>query len=160
MFKKLTASFVIFWLSSHALADCQDVTLDRCSGNAGIPPFQTLTLSSEETCQEYCHTVFTEMCTFFIYDREQDSCQLFDFDSDVYASSCTIVGGTPMPSLTECQNSGDKCLVRTNLDLNILILILIVTKTSQSCYNIDKIWILIWCLYKKLYQLTHAVVTR
>ena len=119
MFKKLTASFVIFCLSAHALADCQDVTLDRCSGNAGIPPFQTLTLSSEETCQEYCHTVFTEICTFFIYDREQDSCQLFDFDSEVYASSCTIVGGTPMPSLTQCQNSGDKCLVRTYLELNI-----------------------------------------
>ena len=119
MFKKLTASFVIFCLFANALADCQDVTLDRCSGNPGIPPFQTLTLSSEETCQEYCHTVFTEICTFFIYDREQDSCQLFDFDSEIYASSCTIIGGTPLPSLTECQNSGDKCLVRTNLELNV-----------------------------------------
>ena len=142
MFKKLTASLVIFCLYTHASADCQDVTLDRCSGNAGIPPFQTLTLSSEETCQEYCHTVFTEMCTFFIYDREQDSCQLFDFDSDVYASSCTIVGGTPMPSLTECQNSGDKCLVRTGLELNVYLNTfskLILTKTSQSCCNIRKI---------------------
>ena len=88
MFKKLTASFVIFCLSAHALADCQDVTLDRCSGNEGIPPFQTLTLSSEETCQEYCHTVFMEICTFFIYDREQDSCHLFDFPADTKRVFC------------------------------------------------------------------------
>ena len=120
MFKQLIASFVILSLAKLALADCQDVTLDRCSGNAEIPPFETLTLPSAEDCQEYCRDVFTDMCTFFIYDRQQVFCQLFDYDPDVYASSCALIGGTPNPSLTECQESNDECLVRTILEFSVL----------------------------------------
>ena len=118
MFKQLIASLVILSLAKLALADCQDVTLDRCSGNAEIPPFETLTLPSAEDCQEYCRDIFTDVCTFFIYDRQQVFCQLFDYDPDVYASSCALIGGTPNPSLTECQESNDKCLVRTILEFS------------------------------------------
>ena len=120
MYKQLLSSFVIFCLATNALADCQDVTLDRCSGNEETPPFETLTLPSAEDCQEYCRDVFTDVCTFFIYDRQQVFCQLFDNVPDIYASSCALIGGTPNPSLTECQESNDECLVRTILEFSVL----------------------------------------
>ena len=108
MFKQLLTIFFNVCLAIQALADCQDITLDYCIGN---PPFQTLKLSSEENCQEFCSQGFTNVCTFFIHDRQQDLCQLFDYDSQEYADSCALIAATPTPTLTECQESDDECLV-------------------------------------------------
>jgi len=100
----------IFWtvcLTKQVFADCFDITLDSCIGD---PPFQSLRLASEENCQQYCRQVFPNICTFFIYDRQQGVCQLFDYDSQEYADSCDIIAATPIPSLTECQESQEDCL--------------------------------------------------
>ena len=108
MFKEL---FTIFWtvcLTKQVFADCLDITLDSCIGD---PPFQSLKLASEENCQQYCRQVFPNVCTFFIYDRQQGNCQLFDYDSQEYANSCALIAATPTPSLVECAKSDETCLV-------------------------------------------------
>ena len=109
MSKQLLTVFSIVCLATQALADCQDITLDSCVGD---PPFQTLKLASEENCQQYCSQVFPDVCTFFIYDRQQDICQLFDYDPQAYADSCALIAATPTPSLAECRASDEECLVR------------------------------------------------
>merc|ERR1711962_1734665 len=107
MFKQSLAVFSIVCLATQALADCQDITLDSCVGD---PPFQTLKLASEENCQQYCSQVFPDVCTFFIYDRQQDICQLYDYDSQAYADSCALIAATPTPALAECVASDEECL--------------------------------------------------
>ena len=109
MFKQSLAVFSIVCLATQAHADCQDITLDSCVGD---PPFQTLKLASEENCQQYCSQVFPDVCTFFIYDRQQDICQLYDYDSQAYADSCALIAATPTPALAECVASDEECLVR------------------------------------------------
>ena len=108
MLKQLVTIFWNTCLALQILADCQDTTLDYCVGN---PPFQTLKLSSEENCQEFCSQVFPNVCTFFIHNRQQDLCQLFDYDAQEYVDSCEFIAATPTPNLTECQQSDDECLV-------------------------------------------------
>jgi len=107
MFKQSLTLFSIVCLAAQAHADCQDITLDSCVGD---PPFQTLKLASEENCQQYCSQVFPDVCTFFIYDRQQDICQLFDYDPQAYADSCALIAATPTPSLAECRASDEECL--------------------------------------------------
>ena len=109
MSKQLLTVFSIVCLATQALADCRDITLDSCTGD---PPFQTLKQASEENCQQYCSQIFPSVCEFFIYDRQQDICQLFDYDPQAYADSCALIAATPTPSLAECRASDEECLVR------------------------------------------------
>ena len=97
------------YLTTKVYADCHDITLDYCIGN---PPFQVLKLSREQDCQEFCSQIFPDVCTFFIHDRQQDLCQLYDYDPQEYADSCDLIAGTPTPSLAECKELNDNCLVR------------------------------------------------
>ena len=133
MFKQLLTFFSIVCLATQALADCQDLTLDSCIGD---PPFQTLKLASEENCQQYCSQVFPDVCTFFIYDREQDICQLYDYDSHEYADSCALIAATPTPSLTECRSSDEECLVRYNENKSLIESKLEVSDFSKSKHTI------------------------
>ena len=66
----------------------------------------------EAACQLYCSGVYEGQCTFFIYDRKQSLCELFDSEVEDFAGSCNRLGGTPSPSLASCQDSDDECLVR------------------------------------------------
>ena len=61
---------------------------------------------------KYNTQVFPDVCTFFIYDRQQDICQLYDYDSQAYADSCALIAATPTPALAECVASDEECLVR------------------------------------------------
>ena len=112
MSSKLLFIFLIVFLAKQAFADCQDLTLDDCAASA---PFETLKdLGEEETCQLFCREIFVGVCTFFLYDRMEDICQLYNYEPGDYAAACSILGGTPTPKLADCQTSTDECLVRTN----------------------------------------------
>ena len=92
----------------QTISGCNDLTFDKCNGE---PPFLTLTLSNEKVCQTFCNEIFHD-CIFFIYDRQHDICQLYDYDSQKYVESCALVAATPVPSLDKCKSLDDDCLVR------------------------------------------------
>ena len=108
---KLLFIFLNVFLAKEAFADCQDLTLDDCAASA---PFETLKdLGEDETCQLFCREIFAGVCTFFLYDRMEDICQLYNYEPGDYAAACSILGGTPTPKLEDCQTSTDECLVRS-----------------------------------------------
>ena len=102
------ATTTTLYTSNQATADCNDLTLDKCNGD---PPFQTLSLPNEKICQKFCNEIFHD-CMFFIYDKQQDICQLYDYDSHQYVDSCALIAATPATSLIKCSSSTDECLVR------------------------------------------------
>ena len=97
-------------------SNCNDITLDVCGNSDQTTPFEIVKLlegQEEKVCQEICRDVYpVERCVFFIYDREDRLCQLFDFDEQIYADSCKKIAATPKPDLAECKESNDPCTVR------------------------------------------------
>ena len=97
-------------------SNCNDITLDVCGNADQTTPFETVKLlegQEEKVCQEICRDVYpVGRCVFFIYDREDRLCQLFDFDEQIYADSCKKIAATPKPDLAECKESNDPCTVR------------------------------------------------
>ena len=113
IFKQTLAVLLVVCLFGQAFGDCSDLTLDDCAATA---PFETLKdLGGAETCQLFCREIFAGVCTFFLYDREEDLCSLYNYEPGDYAAACSILGGTPTPKLDECATSTDECLVRTKL---------------------------------------------
>ena len=88
---------------------CRDLTLDACEGEK---PFNTLKDVGQDYCQQICKEVYSDRCTFFIYDGLNELCELYDYAEENYAASCKRIGGRPTPTLEECQNSPDPCVVR------------------------------------------------
>ena len=88
---------------------CRDLTLDACEGEK---PFNTLKDVGQDYCQEICKEVYSDKCTFFIYDGLNELCELYDYAEENYAASCKRIAGRPTPTLEECQNSPDPCVVR------------------------------------------------
>jgi len=93
--------------------------LDVCGNADQTTPFETVKLlegQEEKVCQEICRDVYpVDRCIFFIYDREDRLCQLFDFDEQIYVDSCMKIAATPKPDLAECKESNDPCTVRQQL---------------------------------------------
>ena len=112
MFRKLLTIFSIVFLAKHILADCFDLTMELCQPN---PPFQISNLESEKHCQNFCSFVYTDTCKFFIYDRPQKECQLFEYDFQEYIDSCDRIALTPTPDFTVCQEflQNYECTVRS-----------------------------------------------
>ena len=92
-------------------SDCRDTTLDFC-GNDQTIPFETFTDQGEDICQQICKEVYPDRCIFFIYDREDELCELYDIEEQIYVDSCKRTTGTPKPPLAECKDSNDPCTVR------------------------------------------------
>ena len=90
---------------------CRDVTLDVCEyGDNG--PFETSKGLDEALCQQFCSDVYPGKCTFFIYDRQQKVCELFDSPQSDYQDSCQKISGPKTPDVIEdCPNDPDPCLV-------------------------------------------------
>ena len=95
----------------QAIGDCHDLTFDFCGTDQTIP-FETFTDQGEEICQQICRDVYPGRCIFFIYDRGNELCELYDIDEQLYVDSCKRTAGTPLPSLAECKESNDPCTVR------------------------------------------------
>ena len=97
-------------------SNCKDITLDVCGNADQTTPFETVKLlegQEEKVCQEICRDIYpVDRCIFFIYDREDRLCQLFDFDEQIYVDSCKKIAATPKPDLAECKESNDPCTVR------------------------------------------------
>ena len=94
-----------------AIGDCNDITFDVCGTEQTIP-FETFTDQGEVICQQICREVYAGRCIFFIYNREDELCELYDIDEQIYVDSCKRITGTPQPSLDECKESNDQCTVR------------------------------------------------
>ena len=88
---------------------CRDLTLDACEGEK---PFNTLKDVGQDYCQKICKEVYSDRCTFFIYDGLNELCELYDYAEENYAASCKRIAGRPTPTLEDCQNSPDPCVVR------------------------------------------------
>ena len=105
---------------------CNDITLDVCGNADQTTPFETVKLlegQEEKVCQEICRDVYpVDRCIFFIYDREDRLCQLFDFDEQIYVDSCKKIAATPKPDLAECKESNDPCTVRQQLQQSDILL--------------------------------------
>jgi len=91
-----------------AIADCNDLTFDTCGTDQTIP-FETFTDQGEDICQQICREVYPSRCKFFIYDREDELCELYSIDEQLYVDSCKRTAGTPQPPLAECKESNDPC---------------------------------------------------
>jgi hypothetical protein len=110
-----------------AFGQCRDVTLDDCEyGENG--PFESSKGLTEALCQRLCNEVYPGRCTFFIYDRKQEVCELFDTVQDDYISTCKKIGGPRGPEIATCPSDPDPCVVST-------------FKTLGSCF---KIILLLW----------------
>lgn len=83
-------------LIALAAADCKDKTFDICD-NGNKPAFETAKGLTEAKCQQLCSTIYTENCKFFIFDRRDGLCQLFDNEREDYFKSCKVTAGTPTP---------------------------------------------------------------
>ena len=93
-----------------ATEKCTEMTFDEC--DEGLP-FKTLKDITPESCQtDWCANIFGGTCTFFIYDREHELCELFDTPIDDYVSTCDILGGPFGLDLQLCADSNDPCDVR------------------------------------------------
>ena len=106
---KLLTIFSVLCFFRQAIADCNDLTFDSCGTDQTIP-FETFTDQEEVICQQICRDV--GRCKFFIYDRQNDLCELYDIDEQLYVESCKGIASTPKPDLAECKESNDPCTVR------------------------------------------------
>ena len=71
----------------------------------------------ETLCQKYCSQIYPETCEFFVYDRTERLCQLFDYNAYNFTSSCNKVGGSRSPDISDCMTqdeiNDDPCIVST-----------------------------------------------
>ena len=65
----------------------------------------------ELTCQMFCDQVYPDKCTFWIFDKKQTLCDLFDYDKDVFTQSCKKFGGPKEPDFESCATDSDPCVV-------------------------------------------------
>ena len=117
MFKHLLTIVTLVCVVRQAFGNCRDTTLDSCLRDQ---PFDIFIIPTEEICQQLCREDYADKCVFFIYDRINEICELFDFNEQDFADSCQKVGGTPEPSLVECQQSNDPCSVRYSIPNQLL----------------------------------------
>ena len=115
MFKHILTIFSVICGVRQAFGGCRDITLESCTRDY---PFDIFILPTEELCQQLCREDYADKCIFFLYDRDHENCELFDFSEQEFADSCQKFGGTPEPSLLECQQSNDPCLVRKFISRN------------------------------------------
>ena len=108
---KLLTIFSVLCCFRQAIADCNDLTFDECGTDQTIP-FETFTDQGEVICQQICREVYAGRCNFFIYDREDELCELYDIDEQLYVDSCKRTASTQQPDLAECKESDDLCTVR------------------------------------------------
>ena len=140
-------------------SNCKDITLDVCGNADQTTPFETVKLlegQEEKVCQEICSDVFpVDRCTFFIYDRENELCELYDFNGDIYVDSCKRTAGTPEPTLTECKESNDPCTVRQQDWMDLMIFkgkAYSVNHATKLSPYLPQIWL---AIYRDLYLISY-----
>jgi hypothetical protein len=108
---KLTITLIIALAGVEmAFGHCRDVTLDDCDyGEQG--PFESSKDLDEAICQQFCSVIYPGRCTFYIYDRKQKVCELFDTPQNDYISTCKKIAGPRGPEIENCPTDPDPCVV-------------------------------------------------
>lgn len=103
----LTSSLLIHFKESGG-SNCRDFSFSDCGP---LDFFETVDNVNSSICQQYCNEVFDKSCEFFVEDKKQLHCMLFETSFEDFNAKCNIFGGPREPTLTSC--SGDPCAVRT-----------------------------------------------
>ena len=69
-------------------------------------------LGNEVKCQELC-AFYQNDCSFFVYNRKDDFCELYDYDVKEYINTCGKKGMTETPSFDKCLDFDEPCAVST-----------------------------------------------
>ena len=74
-------------------------------------------LGNEFRCQQFCALYHADgrKCSFFTYNREDDFCELYEYDVKEYINSCVKKGMTETPSFDKCLDFDEPCAVSTYL---------------------------------------------
>ena len=74
---------------------------------------------NELLCQKYCYQIYSGHCQFFIYDKKEKLCQLFDYPINDFAKYCNKIGGSRFPDLSDCSTQDEiadnPCVVSIHL---------------------------------------------
>ncbi len=94
------------------LLDCKAFTVDTCTfEEEGL--LETLKdVVEDEVCQQFCTIIYGSRCKFFIHDRKQNTCKIFDQNLDNFLQTCRKVGGPREP---DCKSVTDPCIVSKSL---------------------------------------------
>jgi hypothetical protein len=112
MFKLTITLLVALTGVEMAFGQCRDVTRDDCE-YSDQGPFESSKDLTEALCQQYCSDIYPGRCTFFIYDRKQGVCELFDTQQNDYVNSCKKIAGPRGPGIETCSTDPDPCIVST-----------------------------------------------
>lgn len=97
-------------LNASLDSNCNGYTVDKCElGEDTV--IETLKDSTEYDCQFFCNIVYSGVCKFFIFDKQQVVCQLINEELKTYTDTCRKFGGPPIPSIQECEALEDSCKV-------------------------------------------------
>ena len=89
------------------------VILDDCDCGE---PFQSTPDIDEAACQGYCGVVYEGRCTFYEYDKDARTCNVFDTPVPDYLAACSNLGGPKQPPIESCSIFVDPCIVRIYLE--------------------------------------------
>ena len=81
---------------------CRDFTFGDCQK---MDNFETVNDVNETVCQQYCSDVYNDRCTFFVFDFEQQFCQIFDTIFEDFSGECLSVGGPKSPPQQQCKST-------------------------------------------------------
>ena len=109
-YASLTSIGMVHSIKAEAPLGCQDFTVDKCEYDDG-GLLETIKDISEDDCQFFCNSIYTGICTFFIFDRQQIICELLQQPFGNYINSCQKVAGPPEPLVSSCRESEDECKV-------------------------------------------------
>ena len=90
---------------------CRDITIDACDCNQY---FEITNVENMEKCQNLCSKNFSNQCRFFIFDRKNSVCLLYDFIGNDFIKTCNGFGSSNSPPISQCLNSNDPCVVSVN----------------------------------------------
>ena len=76
-------------------------------------------IDSIQDCQSFCRFIYSERCTWFLYDNKNKECKLFKGQLDDLFKSCNENSFPVFPSFSKCMSvfntsSDDGCYVRIN----------------------------------------------
>ncbi len=85
--------------------------LDDCNyGDNG--PFEISKDLDLALCQEFCNVIYSGRCTFFIFNQNQEICEMFETPMVSFLETCTSIGGPRAPELATCLDEAtDPCVV-------------------------------------------------
>ena len=74
---------------------------------------------SVQVCQDFCKELYSNKCTWFIYDRTTNDCKLFSGSVNALKEDCRELGYMNEPSIDLCDaefevDSENGCLVSLN----------------------------------------------